>query len=1024
MSFLCIASYAQNYYSQNITIADGLPNNAIRSLFEDSRGYVWIGTDAGVCRWDGETYTNYNTRDGLAGNKVWWIDEDDNGNLWFACYGAGISKFDGVKFISYSKKDGLIDNYVRVVKYSQIFDCILIGTNVSISVLKDTVFHNFSSDNGSLIKDVIITAILEDNKKAIFYDFSGCQYKLNKDSNESFSIKRDESSWFGDYGACSAAISSNGDTIIGWGREGIIIHNNEVTTKIESIGQVFGIAEDYKGNTWLASWNGGISPPGGLFLLNNNKVKSLNSSYNINSIVGWSMLFVNNQDLIFYGTLDNGIYKIPPPYFEYYPPGYFKESHLGVHDLEIDRSNEVWFITDSLVVSWDGEKYNSWGLDVFYKTRNNYEKNYKDVSSYESRISKLNDILKKNKTSFFNIEKNQDNEIWVSVRTLGLFSMPNTNSDDVIFRSNKVGGDFIFDEADTLYQSHIWLNSLTKYLDIKNPNLVKIYKDSTELIYAKKLARYKNEIWAFSRISGVFLEKDGEFRNITREDTTISKIVNDICFDDAGYAYLGGNDGKIEILAPVTRKKIDRIQHSDYDFSINWVEISKNRLFVGSSGILRVYNLEDIANGKYNHQLFTKNEGYNVKVVNNTAVDASGKILLATNSGIVKINTELLLETKYNPLKTVIQSVDIHNKSVNWSDYVVTNPWSGLPTEMPELTLDQNHLSFHYHTINYNNAAADSYYFKLKGVDEEWAGPTNKKDIVYTNLHPGNYTYVVKSRNELSGLYSSSAEFSFIILRPWYMQAWLYILIVILFILIFVVFYNYRIIQIKKREENKTAIMKKITKLEIKALQAQMNPHFLFNTISSIQNYVLDKDVDEALTYLNSFSKVIRMTLEYVDKQFISLSDELAYLDQYVTIENMRFDNLIEYKVKCSDDIDIENTLIPPMLLQPIIENSINHGLRNLMRKGHIKLDIIKLKNNCYKCIVEDNGVGRKRSLEIKESQTKSRESIGLKITEERLAILNKDKKGELGVKIFDLYSDKGEPAGTKVEITMPLVLN
>ncbi len=1020
---MCIVSNAQNYYSQNTTIVDGLPNNAIRSLFEDSRGYIWIGTDAGICRWDGETYTIFNNHDGLAGNKVWWIDEDNDGNLWFACFGAGITKFDGEKFSSYTDKDGLIDNYIRVVKYSSVFDCLLIGTNRSISVLKDSVFQNFSLDNGKLIKNVIITAILEDNSKALFCDFSRNHYILSLDSNQSLSINKYAGQWLGDYGICSAEISSNGDTIMGWGRDGIIIHNSKGTKEIDSLGQVFGIAEDHKGDIWLASWNGGIAPPGGLFMVDENNVNSLNNSYNINSIVGWSMLFIDNQDLIFYGTLNNGIYKIPPPYFEYYSAEYFKESHLSVNDLVIDKDNKVWFITDSLLVSWHDDNYTKWDSDKFFSSRFTYEKNHIASTSYESRIRKLKETCKSNKTYFSNIEINQNRNIWVSISTLGLFSMPNASSDNINFRFNEVQGDFIFDEADTLFQCNIWLNSLTKYLDIENPDFVKIYSDSTVPIYAKKLARYKNEIWTFSRINGVFFEKDGEFRNITREDTTISKIANDICFDDAGYAYLGGNDGKIEILAPGTRMKINEIHHDDHDFPISWLEISNNRLFVGSSGILRVYDLENIADGDFNHQLYGKSDGYDVKVVNNSIIAKDGSILLATNNGIVKIKTELLLSTKYKPLQTIIQNVDILNKYINWSDFTEVDPWTNLPTGIPELTLDQNHLSFYYHAINYSNTSADSYYYKLKGVDKEWAGPTNKKYVVYPNLQPGKYTFIVKSRNELSGLFSDNAEFVFIILRPWYMQTWLYILLGLLIVGILLAYYNYRINLIKKREEKKTSIVKKITELEIKALQAQMNPHFLFNSINSIQNYILDNDVDKALSYLSSFSKVIRMTLEYVDNKFISLSDELAYLDQYVSIENMRFDNLIDYTVECSDEIDIETTLIPPMLLQPIIENSINHGLRNLMDKGHIKLDIIKLNNNCYKCIIEDNGVGRGRSSEIKKGQTLSRESIGLKITVERLAILKKD-EGNIGIEIIDLYSNNGHPSGTKVEITLPLVLN
>lgn len=1021
--FVYLAGNAQNYYCQNTTILDGLPDNAIRSLFEDSRGYIWIGTDAGVCSWDGESYIWYNTHDGLAGNKVWSIDEDTKGNLWFACFSAGISKFDGEKFTTYTKKHGLVDNYARVVQYSEYFDCILIGTNSSISVLKDSVFSNFSYENGGLTRNAIVTAILEDSSKAIFMDFANYHYNLRMDSNNTFSLERSDEKWLDKYGVSSAKVTSKGDTIIGWQRKGIVVNNNDTILELDSIGQVFGIAKDNRENLWLASWNGGISPPGGLFLFDNKHIKSLNSNYNINSIVGWSMLFSDDQNLIFYGTLDNGIYKIPPPYFEYYKPKYFNEKDGFVIDIVVDNNDDVWFNTDSIVVKWSPENIMKWDLNDFYLSRLNFEKTHSSNESLNNNIREIIEHRKHNKTSIVTLAKNNKNDVWAAVSNLGIFSLPSDPSGELKCRGREAVGSLAFDNAGTLFRGNEWLNFIYALKKPYIPDNVIKHSDSTGLIYAKKLVNYEDEIWAFSRLSGVYMLKDEELRILTNEDPTISKIVNDICFDENGNAYLGGNDGKIEILDAGSRKKINEIHHSDDDYPINWMEITHGKLFVGSSGILRVYDLDKVINGNIIHKLYRKTEGYDVKVVNNSALTSEGNILLATNDGIVKIDTKLILEAKYKPLKTIIKNVDIFNKPVNWGEYTEIDNWSGLPVKPPRLTLDQNHLSFFYHTINYNNTNEDSYYYKLKGVDNNWAGPTNKKYVVYPNLKPGKYTFMVKSRNKLSGLHSEGDEFSFIILRPWYLEPWLYIVIASVLLAILYTFYKYRIRYIKNREENKTRIMKKITDLEIKALQAQMNPHFLFNSMNAIQNYVLDNDVDKALLYLSSFSKVIRMTLDYVDKQFISLSDELAYLEHYVSIENMRFDNLINYDVLCDDEIDLEVTLIPPMILQPIIENSINHGLRNLQTKGTIKLEIVKLNDTSYKCIITDNGVGRVKSAEIKKSQIRSSNSVGLKITEERLSVLNIH-DSDVGIKIIDLYNSEGDALGTRVEITLPLIFN
>lgn len=1020
---LALSINAQQFYSENLTSADGLPNDAIRSIYEDSRGFIWIGTDAGVSRWDGNEFKIYNTLDGLIGNKVWWIDEDNGGNLWFACFGAGISKFDGKKFINYTDKDGLPDNSVRIIKYSSHHNCIAIGTNKAISVLKDSLFYNFSFKNKSLKKDVIITGILDNDSCIEFYDFTNQHSRVFFIDGKPH-IKTTNFKLFNKYGISSVFEDKNGDNYFGWSRSGVIKKNESGLLEIPNIGQVFGFAEDYARRIWIASWNGGgISPPGGLFVFDNDKIKSLNSAYGINSIRGWSMHFSKNHNLIFYGTLDNGLYKIPPPWFEYYSAEYFKESDLAIIDMETDANNNIWFITDSLLVKWDGGKYEKLNFDVFHQLRNDYEKYGTTHSNFKNRLSANNEPTYKNGKKFVSVEKDRHGNIWLSVATLGLFSFPTNSLSKIEFHAIKTMSDFIFDEADTLFQSNVWLNYLIKHEDFKQSDKTIFYQDSSAPMFAKKLANYKNEIWAFSRISGVFFEKDGNLRTLTKEDASISKIVNDICFDSEGFAYLAGVDGKIDILEPISRKKVFEIYNNKNHKPFYWLKISNDRLFTGNSNELRIYELNDIKKGNNNYQLYQQSEGYCLKSIKNSIVDKDGNIWLATKNSLVKVVTNLMYDNNFAPLTTIIKKVEILNKNSNWSDIAPTDKWSGLPTERVELNFIQNHISIYYHTLNYNNSTTDSYYYKLEVADKEWIGPIKKDYVVYPNLRPGNYTFKVKSRNDLSGLYSNIAEFKFKILPPWYLQIWFIILLSVLLITILTVFYKIRIHIITKREIKKTAIVKRISELEMKALQSQMNPHFLFNSLNSIQDFILDNDVDNALLYLNSFSRVIRMTLDFADKKFISLTDELTYLEHYVSLENMRFDNLFTYNLAIDDDIDQDSTLIPPMLLQPIIENSIKHGVSLLTKKGSIKLAVKKVNEYTFKCIIEDNGVGRIKSNEIESRKDITNNSKALKITQERLNILNDKKSSKFKIDIIDLYSINNEACGTRVEITLAFIL-
>jgi len=1016
----CSLSSAQNYYSENITSNNGLPNNAIRSLFQDSRGFMWIGTDAGVSRWDGKSFINYNTLDGLIGNKVWWIDEDNKGNLWFACFGAGISKFDGLNFTSYSASDGLVDNSVRVVKYSPYFNCLLIGTNKSISVLKDTVFHNFSVTNGCLEKDVIITAIMEDKNQAVFFDFANYHHILKLNGEGRYILNKLKNNWLLKYGLCSSAISKDGDTILGWFREGVVIKKNDSTIEIPAIGQVFGLAEDNQDNLWAASWNGNsLSPPGGLFLIDNSKPTPMNLPYKLESIQGWSLFFESNQNLVFYGTLDNGLHKIPPMYFESYPPAFFNEHDLSVRDIEIDHNNNMWLITDSLLIFWDGNTLKKTKLISFYHSRYHHEASN---DTFQNRLQKLRTLTsdyKNRNTCFTNIDLDKDGSIWVAINSLGLFNFPQNNPNNKPKYILAIGSEFELNAKDTLFQCHAWFSHLVKFQDFKKNEEVIIYQDSLNPVMLKKMVNHKNEIWLFSRIEGVFLYNKGVFRTITSEDESINKLVNDICFDSHGNAYLGGNDGRIEVLKSETRRKIFELIPTDQRGPVLWINISNNLLMAGYVDGMKVFRLGEVNNKTHSSRYFSHSDGYPDKLVTHSEIDKKGNIWLTTTDGLVKINTALLVDVEDKPLQTIIEKVELLTRKTDWSLFTETNQWSGLPTEPPQLNPNQNHLSIYFHTLNFNDPESDLHYYKLDGIDDDWNLPTNNNYVVYPFLAPGKYNFRVKSRSERTGLFSMPAEFSFTILKPWFKQTWFILLMVALLVAFIITAYNLRVNSIRTEEKKKRQILLKISELESKALQAQMNPHFLFNSLSSIQDFMLDHNVDDALTYLSSFSKIIRMTLEFVDQKQVKLSEILTYLEHYVKLENMRFDNLFDYEVVCQEEIDPETTKIPPMILQTLIENAIKHGIRPLKHKGKITLLFIKIDDETFKCIVEDNGVGREKSAQINKDQNLDKESRGLKIIRERLGLLNSGQRGPFKMEIIDLKTATGQAAGTRVEITL-----
>lgn len=206
----------------------------------------------------------------------------------------------------------------------------------------------------------------------------------------------------------------------------------------------------------------------------------------------------------------------------------------------------------------------------------------------------------------------------------------------------------------------------------------------------------------------------------------------------------------------------------------------------------------------------------------------------------------------------------------------------------------------------------------------------------------------------------------------------------------------------------------KVSNTELKALRAQMNPHFIFNSLNSINAYIENNDIEKATNYLTKFSKLMRETLEKSTQQEILLNEDIHILKTYMDIENKRSNNRFTYTIEVNDAINPENTMIPPMILQPFVENSIIHGLRDIEKNGKIRITYTK-KEDMMICSVEDNGCGRTQSSKFKTIHNK--QSLGMSITKSRIEILNKLKNTKGDVTIIDL------PNGTKIEVTIPLTI-
>ena len=210
--------------------------------------------------------------------------------------------------------------------------------------------------------------------------------------------------------------------------------------------------------------------------------------------------------------------------------------------------------------------------------------------------------------------------------------------------------------------------------------------------------------------------------------------------------------------------------------------------------------------------------------------------------------------------------------------------------------------------------------------------------------------------------------------------------------------------------------------MEQRLLRAQMNPHFIFNSLASIQNFVINENSDQASIYLSRFSQLVRNILDNSSEEYVPLEKEINTIENYLELQKVRYAGKFEYKISVDEQLDVENIMIPPMLAQPFIENAIEHGIRHRETQGHIDIRF-RLEDGMIRFEVEDNGVGRERSHEIESAHKPGHRSMATSITRDRLNTLNKKLKKKIRMEIVDLKDEAGKARGTRVEFGVPVVV-
>jgi LytS/YehU family sensor histidine kinase len=305
------------------------------------------------------------------------------------------------------------------------------------------------------------------------------------------------------------------------------------------------------------------------------------------------------------------------------------------------------------------------------------------------------------------------------------------------------------------------------------------------------------------------------------------------------------------------------------------------------------------------------------------------------------------------------------------------------------------------------------------GLDSNWQ-ETRETFLSYPTLPSGDYQLQLQAINKFD-VASKIVTVTFGIEKLLYEKTWFRILIALLFLSATGLLVWLIIRRVKRREQEKTSFIKQISELEQLSRKAQMNPHFIFNSLNSIQQYVMDADVAGANKFISGFSRLIRQTLDFSSKAEISLEEELDYLTNYLELEKTRLEDAFTWEVIIEKDVKPSDYHIPPMILQPFVENSVRHGLRYRKDKdGKVTINI-KKEHNYLVCILEDNGIGRKAAMKHKSVSPINYQSKGLSLTADRISMFNKESLHKITLHIDDLEDDANNALGTRVTINFPV---
>ena len=969
--------FSQSPAFKQFTVDDGLPSNEVYEVMQDARGYIWFATNYGASCFDGYKFTNYDSQKGLPDNTILEIFEDYKGRIWFIPITGKLSYYLNGKIYLYKYNDAFlkaVGSFTHILNKAFDVDSL---DNVYIGINGKGIFK-ISTDGKVTPKyqrplSNPATIHIDKSRKAFYDYYTECKINLGfvidfgKGKSTHIPAMPDTKS-----GRLNVLINKSNDVIFSQGEYIQFIQKEKHTTKKMEFGlEITALNTDKNDNVWVSTLDGGA-----FCYLKGNILSKPNYHYLDGKSV--SYVFEDREGGFWFSTIDAGVfYMHSNKFISYSLGGDFSIKNISSisnylkHEIIIGGAGDSLYILNNPLKRIATSKYfNDVNCIFFDSTENKLW-----IGTYNSMYLFGNNTFKAYNNCL--IESGENNK-------------------KVLTKNHR----YFCYEIVKAKNNYLYAASNTGIYEIRNENEIESFCVKSGIMRVNSIAPASDSGLWLGTNNGLWKFKNKEFFFLGEKNKLFSYRINTIKAYENNLLCLGTKGyGLIIKMQDTTLQLLEKDGLSSNN--ITSIFIQNNTIWACSNNGLNKIELISEKPFKVKIEQLTINNGLQSNEVNKVYVD--GNIVYAvTNLGLTVFDFSKISLSK-SPPPVYVTGLKIMGRDTSVSQFL-------------EIPYNKSLLTISFVGLCYKKAGEVLYKYRLIGLSDEWIS-TKNTNVEFPYLPHGDYTIEVIAYNEDGYPSEKPAVLHFTISPPFWITWWFILLSSSFFVSIFLLIYKLRVNEIKKR----SSLKDELNRYMQQALAKQMNPHFIFNALNSIHNYILENDKNASSIYLSKFASLMRQTLENSTKETITLKEEILTLTLYLELEKLRFKNSFDYSIAIANDIDDSFIQIPPFLLQPYVENSLWHGIMNKTNgQGKIILNF-SIEGEFILCTVEDNGIGRDKAVEIKAASQKTHKSHGTSITEKRIAIINSLYGTEVGVQYFDLKDDCGKVTGTRVLIKISM---